>query len=262
MSRPQIPARTSLRQLLSVVAESPAAEKVLERYGVDYWFGGSHTLEEGCERAAVSPVAVAEQLCKLSIRKGTVEALTATHLVELICSHFDDVIKPLLHDCFTLLRDLRASAKHRDLGQTAQLFRCIDTDARDHILLGRNHLFPYFVALETSVSASEPMKAMKLASFWRSRMANDHNDFADNLKELRRLFTVVAADLGVPEAVAPLHELTAELQRQLHHHVLLEYQFLFPLSVHLEKSVKFVEEKGNGVGPVLDVGVGHKSASS
>lgn len=222
------------QSLVRIVAQSRDAERVLEQLGVDYWFGGDASLERACERAGVPLSVVAERLLHLTPPSAR-EPFTAANLIAEIDRHYGRVLTPAMRGVEERVRRVRSQYRHSQLGQIAQLVHCIDRQLSDHLALGRTLLFPYFVELEKSVQTATPAQPMKLSACWRGRMALDHTELLGDLLEARRLLSSVLPEPAPPPSVRRAAEAMRQVEEALHHHVLLEYQCLFPLSIRLEQ---------------------------
>lgn len=221
------------QSLVRIVAQSREAERLLEQLGVDYWFGGDASLERACERAGVPLAVVAERLLRLG--PASHEPFTAAHLIAEIERHHARVLTPAMRAVEERVRRVRSQYRHSQLGQIAQLVHCIDRQLSDHMALGRTLLFPYFQELEKAVQTSMPVQPMKLSACWRGRMAVDHTELLNDLLEARRLLSSVLPEPAPPPSVRRAAEAMRQVEESLHHHVLLEYQCLFPLSIRLEQ---------------------------
>jgi iron-sulfur cluster repair protein YtfE (RIC family) len=223
-----------------IASSSPAVERLLETLGVDYWFSGDFSVERVCERAGVSISFLANELRSMDrsaelkpfARRSTAELITEIDL------HYDRAVRPSVGRTLQKLRLIRANFRHRDLGKINQVLVCVSRQLDAHVALGRTTLFPYFGRLEEAVAVRQVIDQTRLASCWRGRMALDHSEILGDLTESRRLLATVSPPPNRHPIIDAALTMIREVEEQLHHHVMLEQQFLFPLSVHFERMME------------------------
>jgi regulator of cell morphogenesis and NO signaling len=99
-------------------------------------------------------------------------------------------------------------------------------------------LFPYLVKLEAAAREGQPAPPAMFGSVAMpiSRMLADHDDAG----ALAQRILTLACDFRAPEdACASYHALyhgLAEFERDLHHHVHLENNILFPRALEMERN--------------------------
>jgi regulator of cell morphogenesis and NO signaling len=225
-----------------IALSDPGARRVLEDAGVDYCCGGGKSLHDACMRANVPAEVILEQLRQNSKRTGTEEsgwkhaplAELTRHIRERHHGYVRDVI-PRLREMLAKVREKHGS-RHREVGEIEKLFGDIAREMQMHMQKEEQILFPYVDALERAASgqgAIEPPFFQTVRNPIYSMM-KEH----DAAGELVRQIRTASNGYRVPEDActtfrAAYQELE-QFEKDLHLHVHLENNILFPRAVELE----------------------------
>ena len=133
----------------------------------------------------------------------------------------------------------RHGQEHPELASIRDLFGALTQELSAHMLKEENILFPYFEQMESAASrgAAAPPAVFSSVETPISRMLADHDDAGELLAEMRGL----SSGYRVPDSACPtyraLYHGLEEFERDLHHHVHLENNILFPRALHLQQRV-------------------------
>lgn len=225
----------------------PEAVDVFERHGVDFCCGGSRTLAEACALAKASLDVVLADLVA-AVSRG-VEApqdataplpadLSATALIDHIVATHHAFVKAELPRLPVLAARAAAAhaARHPEFARIDRLVSELRAELEPHLQKEEVVLFPYVTALDAFVNRGGELPA----SCFRSvrdpirAMEYEHDVAGELLADLRS----VARGYVPPEAAcATTRSLFAGLEafeRDLHRHVHLENNALFPRALALE----------------------------
>ncbi|MFZ0339698.1 MAG: hemerythrin domain-containing protein [Terracidiphilus sp.] len=131
----------------------------------------------------------------------------------------------------------RHGQEHPELASIRDLFCALTQELSAHMLKEENILFPYLEQMESAVSrgAAPPLAVFRSLEMPISRMLADHDDAGELLAEMRRL----SSGYRVPDSACPtyraLYHGLEEFEHDLHHHVHLENNILFPRALHMEQ---------------------------
>jgi regulator of cell morphogenesis and NO signaling len=229
-----------------IATENPAAIRVFESFGIDYCCGGRRSLEEACAAGSVALHTVLQSLAVASQTPAAedaekwadaaLNALTA-HIVE---KHHGLVKResPRLKD---LLEKVRAAhgETHPELLLIQESFNAMADELRSHMFKEEQILFPYVQRLEVAMRQGGPALHAPfgtVANPIRTMMA-EHDNAGELLKRIRS----ASRDFALPETACPtyvaLYRGLEEFERDLHLHVHLENNILFPCAVELERKM-------------------------
>jgi len=230
-----ITAETSVRE---IVVEAPNAIPVLEQFGIDYCCGGRHTLGEACTKGNQSLVAVLEELERRFDGPAPDVQWQTAPLKELI--HF--ILQK--HHAFTrnqlaLIQQLAAKVElrhgplHPEVRKVNEALATICTELKRHFFCEENVLFPYIEMLEEKeiIVAQDIFSSIDQPV---ARMMAEHNQTGDELRTLREITNGYQPPQDACTTYRALYRAMEDLERDLHRHIHLENNILFPRAVALE----------------------------
>jgi regulator of cell morphogenesis and NO signaling len=224
-----------------IVATDFRAAGVFERFGIDFCCGGRRSLEEACRSADADLAAVTDALDDLppsSDEDDDVTRWPLDRLIERIESTHHAYIRsasPTIGNYLARLRDVHG-ARHPELHRVAALFDQLSVDLAQHLLKEEQVLFPYVRDLVDH--AAQPCGVLQ-SPFGTVEnpirmMEREHREAADELRIIRELTNSYAAPAdGCTMYIVCMLEL-ARFERDLHRHVHLENNVLFPRAIELE----------------------------
>ena len=227
-----------------VTAQVPESTRIFEKLKIDYCCGGGRPLVEACDSAGVKVDSVIEMLTDLS-QSGTSESgavdFQTLSLTELV-THIVETHHIFTRSEMDRIEALSAkvinahSANHPELLKVANLFQRLCADLKPHMFKEEQVLFPYIVGMEQAEAKGQPFP---FAPFGTVRnpvwmMTKEHDSAGEILRELR----LVTADYKVPPdacmSYQTLYRALEGFEKDLHQHIHLENNVLFPKAVELE----------------------------
>jgi regulator of cell morphogenesis and NO signaling len=138
----------------------------------------------------------------------------------------------------------RHGEDHPELVSIRDLFGALTQELFAHMLKEEHVLFPYLEQMEAAVARGEtpPSAIFGSVEMPISRMLADHDDAGELLAKIR----VLSSGYRAPDSACPtyraLYQGLEEFERDLHHHVYLENNILFPRVLHMEQGTELVHE--------------------
>jgi len=227
-----------------IVTKNPETVRVFESLGIDYCCGGERPVREACDHAGVAPERLAELLEKAVAdanppeeSRRWIEAPLSDLTAHIVREYHGRVRQegPRLEGLFERVIT-RHAALHPDLFRPRELFASLVDEMLTHQLKEEQVLFPYIEKMEAAAAAHEPLPAAFFGSVRNpiAHMIADHDDAGSLLKELR----AATSDFQVPEDACTtwrgLYKGLEEFERDLHRHLHLENNILFPRALKLE----------------------------
>lgn len=240
----QVEGKTTIRDL---VARYPQTRPVFEKHGIDYCCGGGKCLAEAAGESGLELPALVSALedalqTAPSEAKATGKDWSAAPLAELV-KQIVEVHHAYLKTALPRLRSLTPTvlkahgAHHGDvLRQVQDLFNKLDAELSSHLMKEEQVLFPYIVALEAHVEkgAARPRAPFGSARNPIRQMEHEHESAGQALADLRE----VTFDYALPADACPtfkaLYEELQRMEADLHEHIHLENNILFPRAIAAE----------------------------
>ena len=236
----KLAANETVRQ---IAIEIPGATREFEKLGIDYCCGGSRSLGEAC--AAIS-LPVDEVLSRLQYRQTACNHVTSKDWQGELLADLIDHIKATHHvfvreECphIEALAGKVAEVhgkSHPALQQVQQVFAALAEELHVHLMKEEHILFPYISRMEESARAGElpPPSCFGTVTNPIRMMVQEHDGAGEALRSLR----TVTSDYKVPEdacvSYRTLYEALQGFEADLHQHIHLENNVLFPRAIAME----------------------------
>lgn len=238
--------QTTLEKTVREIAlENPSSIRVFESLGIDYCCGGKRALSDACSHANVDSTRTLELLESAKREAQAPEAgewkeKRLSNLIAYIVGKHHGYARRETPRIQGLMAKVAAKhgATHTELAPIERLFTEIGQELSTHMLKEEQVLFPYIVRMEEAVAAGEPAPAAFFGSVKRpiANMIAEHDDAGALLSQIRALSNGYAAPGGACPTFLALYRGLEEFERELHHHVHLENNILFPRAVAMEQA--------------------------
>ncbi len=230
-----------------VAVESPAATRVFERFGIDYCCGGNQGLEQACEKAGVPVDAV---LGTLQMEEETARA-AAQQIRDWQSEPLSELIAHIrnTHHKYTREEIIRLTAllqkvcsvhgkNHPELLEIQSTFSGLAQELATHLMKEEMVLFPYIARMEEAVIQKEPVVPAPFGTVENpvAMMVHEHDSAGNALRAMRKSSHDFAAPADACISYQTLYKALAAFETDLHQHIHLENNILFPRAIAMEKS--------------------------
>lgn len=229
-----------------LAVENPATTRVFEKYGIDYCCGGNRTLVEACQLADVDydqlVKSINEAAGKDANEKGDSdwrrESLKAM-MAHIIDTHhvFTRTELARLNELLAKVCD-RHGAKHPELAELQGRFHDLRQDLIPHMLKEEQVLFPYIDQLEQALTGNAELPVPFFGTVRNpvNMMEREHEAVGALLREIRALTSDFTPPQDACISYRTLYGALSDFEADLHQHIHLENNILFPRAVAFEKS--------------------------
>jgi len=235
---------TGTKTVREIALEVPGATRVFEKMGIDYCCGGAKPIAEACLVAGVTVEEIAQSLERaepVSNALAGSKDWRAESLASLITHVYDkhhvftreelDRIEPLLAKVCSVYGDRRP-----ELLQIQALFAELKRELLLHMMKEENILFPYITQMEKAVTAGLPAPRPMFGTVRNpvQMMMAEHDGAGDLLRRIRRLSSDFNPPADACVSYQTLYSALDELEQDLHQHIHLENNILFPGAIEME----------------------------
>lgn len=224
--------------------ETPQTIPVFEKLGIDFCCGGNRPLEEAC---AAANLKLADVLASLEAALATPvqrseKELQAGSLAELI-AHIVGTHHVYLRRELPQIEKLadrvyeKHGANHPELAQVRSVFHGLADELMLHLMKEENILFPYVERMEESVLQREPILPPPFGTVANPvrMMEHEHDSAGEALKAVRKATHSFTPPEDACTSYRALYTALENLERDLHQHIHLENNVLFPRALAMEK---------------------------
>lgn len=225
-----------------IVANDFRTAAVFQRHGIDFCCKGGRSIQDACQNSRVTADEVLKEIAEATTTPATggarFNAWDLATLVSYIVGNHHAFVRQAMPVLLTHTKKVAGvhGDRHPELPEVAQLFSEVAGEMTSHMAKEEQILFPYIVALE---EASRRAGGRPSAPFGTVRnpirmMEAEHESAGDAMARIRSL----TSDYAIPDGACTtyrvcLQELEA-FERDLHEHVHLENNILFPKAARLE----------------------------
>jgi len=215
--------------------EEPRAIAVLEKMSIDYCCHGNRSISRACEDAGISveelltaiggsPAGVAARDWAAVPLKKIQDFIVETH--HLFTREMLDTVNQLAEKVAT-----RHGERHPEVMKVRTLAQQLSSDLMPHMMKEEQILFPYVEQLEAG--DAEPPFFGTVQNPIRMMMM-EHDAAAEILRELRAATDDYRLPADACISFRALYERLNDLEQDLHRHIHLENNVLFPRAAELE----------------------------
>jgi regulator of cell morphogenesis and NO signaling len=228
-----------------IAIETPSTIRVFEKFGIDYCCGGRKSLEQACAELQLSSEQVMEKLAEASrqpVEEDTAQWQTAplAGLVQHIVSKHHKYVRQELPRIEQLAGKVftRHGQAHPELEKIRDAFLQLNNELSAHMMKEEQILFPYIARVEHALQSRQPLPESCFGTVLNpiEVMVQEHDAAGALLAEIRSL----SGNYTTPPEACPsyiaLFTGLQEFERDLHQHIHLENNILFPRALDMEKT--------------------------
>jgi regulator of cell morphogenesis and NO signaling len=230
-----------------VALQVPQSTRLFERLKIDYCCGGNQPLAAACASAGVDVDNVMEMLGEVTQSTFQDESALDFHNASLpkVITHILDthhVFTKSEMDRLQLLADKVLAAhggNHPELVHLDELFTRLCADLKPHMFKEEQILFPYIVRM---AEAANQNRGVPFAPFGTVNnpirmMMLEHDTAGEILRELRALTSDYKVPADACISYRTLYQALENFEKDLHQHIHLENNILFPKALDLESEL-------------------------
>jgi regulator of cell morphogenesis and NO signaling len=228
-----------------VAMELPQSTRLFEKLRIDYCCGGHKPLAEACASAGVDVTDVMEMLADVTQPEDTAALDFQNASVPDLITHILDTHHVFTKSEMGRLQSLTDKvigahgANHPELLHVRELWQKLCADLTPHMFKEEQILFPYMIAL---AQAADHEWAAPFAPFGTVNnpirmMMREHDTAGEILRELRTLTSDYKAPADACISYQTLYQALENFERDLHQHIHLENNILFPNSLAMENTL-------------------------
>jgi regulator of cell morphogenesis and NO signaling len=224
-----------------IVATDFRTAGVFEQFGIDFCCGGRRSFADACREAAADPELVRRALDALpadrtgdedDLRQWPVERLVE-HIVSTHHAYVRAATLGIAHHLAKLVTV--HGDRHPELARVADAFEQLGDELHQHMMKEEHVLFPYIRELgDNGRGVVRPSPFGTVENPIRM-MEREHREAGDEMHLIRLLTNGYTPPDDACTTYRVCFAELAQFERDLHRHVHLENNVLFPMAVELER---------------------------
>jgi regulator of cell morphogenesis and NO signaling len=229
------------KTLAEIVTDNIRSAIIFEEAGLDFCCKGKRSLKDACEEKNIDPQKIVNELTNLSINgNGTqnVDDWSLDFLVDYIINNHHQYVRRMI-PVISLHADKVASVhgnNHPETLKIADLFLAVREELEMHMMKEERILFPQIKQMVQTQKENGQYFPPPFGTIQNPirMMESEHTSAGDALSQIRTLSNNYTHPEDACNTFKALYSELKEFEEDLHKHIHLENNILFPKSIELE----------------------------
>lgn len=234
-----------LRTVAELVTENIKTAHVFKKYGIDFCCGGGITIQKACERANVSYEDLENDLLHVD------NAVTGGHNynswpIEFLTDHIINIHHAYVAESIPLLLQYSNRVVHvhghhySELHEINDLLTIVAGELSAHMKKEELILFPFVKRLVKAKAEGGDIPETHFGTVDNpiKMMETEHEEAGEILRKIAKLSNNYTPPPGACNTYRAFYAKLDEFEQDLHQHIHLENNILFPKTLQLEKEMK------------------------
>ena len=228
-----------------IAAKDLRKAQVFKKYGLDFCCGGKKTVKEACAEKGLDVTKIEQELQQANkipaSRPLPYGDWSLDFLADYIVNTHHSYVRKNLPDIKAYAEKVFRvhGSRHPELSRIHKLVEEVYAELMAHMLKEEKILFPYIKELLVAKDNTQPMQASHFGSIQSpiNMMEMEHESVGKNLAELRELTNNYSLPEDACASYSLLYRMLDEFEDDLHLHIHLENNILFPKALEVEKQL-------------------------
>ncbi|MCP4443357.1 MAG: iron-sulfur cluster repair di-iron protein [Aureispira sp.] len=234
---------TEEKTVAEVVTENIKAAHVFKKYGIDFCCGGGISIQKACAKNDVDYVVLAKELEAIDGQVPRAYNYDNWDL-DFLIDHIVNVHHSYVAESLPLLAQYSArvakvhGAQYEEVIEINRLFIAVAQELSAHMQKEERILFPFIKQMVQAQKEGSPAPRPPFGTVNNPirMMEMEHENAGEILKEIAKLSNNYTPPEGACNTFRALFAKLDEFEQDLHQHIHLENNILFPKALKLENS--------------------------
>ena len=219
--------------------------QVFKKYGLDFCCGGKKTVKEACAEKGLDVTKVEQELQQAdripASRPLPYNDWSLDFLADYIVNTHHSYVRKNLPDIMGYAKKVMKvhGSRHPELLRIHQLVEDVNAELMAHMVKEERILFLYIKELVAAKNNTQPLHAAAFGTVQNpiNMMEMEHELVGKNLAEIRELSNNYLLPEDACASYSLLYRMLYEFEDDLHLHIHLENNILFPKALEIEKQL-------------------------
>lgn len=235
---------TKEKTVAEIVTKNIKAAHTFKKHGIDFCCGGGITIEKACAKNNVDYETLEKELESIDTNLPNAFnydnwdlSFLADHIVNVHHKYVEEAI-PLLLQYAARVADVHGH-HYTEVVEINKLVIELAKDLAVHMKKEELILFPFVKQLVIAQKKNTKPAVPHFGTLVNpiEMMENEHETAGDILKKIAELSNSYQTPEGACNTFRALYSILEEFEQDLHHHIHLENNILFPKSIKLERKL-------------------------
>lgn len=228
-----------------LVAQDYRTASVFKNHGIDFCCNGNRTIEDACESKNMEHSELIEKLQQAVQKSSNTGTNYNSWPLDLLADYIEkkhhryveqkiQEITPFLNKVVRVHGD-----RHTELSEIEQLFRETAGELTAHMKKEELMLFPFIRKMVKMQNGNEPFSPPMFSTVQNpiAMMQHEHDTEGERFRKITELTQSYTPPIDACNTYRVTFALLKEFEEDLHLHIHLENNILFPKAIKLEKSI-------------------------
>ena len=219
--------------------------EVFKKYGLDFCCGGKKTVKEACEEKGLDAAKVEAELnaaeANPTSRPLPYNDWSLDFLADYVVNTHHSYVRKSLPDLLAYSTKVATvhGDRHPELLTVSHLVKEINTELSEHMVKEENVLFPFIKQLVYAKNNKQKVQAAGFGTVQNpiNMMEHEHEAVGKNLETIRSITNEYAIPQDACASYKLLFKMLQDFESDLHIHIHLENNILFPKALKMEKDI-------------------------
>jgi regulator of cell morphogenesis and NO signaling len=230
-----------------IAAKDLGKAEIFKKYDLDFCCGGKKTVKQACAEKGLDIKKIEQELRQADKNPVTRPLSYGDWTLNFLADYIINVHHSYVRKSLPAIRRYAAKVArvhghdHPELPAVEQLVEEISRELTSHMLKEEQVLFPYIKELVAAGNNEKPLQTAPFGTVQNpiNMMEMEHEMVGKNMKEIRMLTDNYALPEGACTSYSLLFRMLVEFENDLHLHVHLENNILFPKALEIEKEFNY-----------------------
>ncbi len=228
-----------------IAAKDLRKAQIFRKYGLDFCCGGKKTVKEACSEKGLDVAKIEQELLQadkvVSSRPLPYNEWELDFLADYIVNTHHSYVKKNLPDILAYANKVARvhGSRHPELLPVRELVEEVYNEMMNHMVKEERILFPYIKDIVTAQKNTQPLQASHFGTVQNpiNMMEMEHEVVGKNMEEIRTLTQNYVLPDDACASYSLLYRMLDEFEEDLHIHVHLENNILFPKALKAEQQL-------------------------
>lgn len=228
-----------------IAAKDLRKAQIFKKYGLDFCCGGKKTVKEACNEKGLDVTKIEQELQQAEkvpdSRPLPYNDWSLDFLADYIVNTHHSYVRKNLPDIKAYAEKVMRvhGNRHPELLRIHQLVEEVNAELTTHLVKEERILFPYIKGLVATKANAQSIPASPFGTIQNpiNMMEMEHEMVGKNLAEIRELSNNYLLPENACASYSLLYRMLDEFENDLHLHIHLENNILFPKALEIEKEL-------------------------
>ena len=226
-----------------IAAKDLRKAEIFKKYGLDFCCGGKKTVKQACAEKGLDVTKIEQELQQVDKNPTTGPLPYSDWSLDFLSDYIVNTHHSYVKKSLPEIRGYAAKvakvhgSSHPELPAVQQLVEEVARELTSHMLKEEKVLFPYIKDLVAANNNEKPLQAAHFGTVQNpiNMMEMEHEMVGRNLEEIRMLTDNYTLPDDACASYSLLFRMLDEFENDLHTHIHLENNILFPKALEVEK---------------------------